>query len=211
MFIKKFLRQHGKFRNFSIVCLLLLIVYFLLFLILNDRTKFRSVIYNFSIDTQNSQNNKCILQECTTEQSKKHGDLFASFQDDWSSCYSDFYLTAFDNHDIPVEVLIDVGANKVYTVATWLAFFLPELGINQARLGQYINSIRKLFGSCGSCNDCKDKPLQRNNTSHKIKLQIHAFEPQPGTVDMLKDIQNWMNISRRSDSTFEVHGMAVSE
>jgi hypothetical protein len=207
MFIK-------KFRILFIVCFLSLIVSYFLFTRLKIRTDLDFIINDYLKDTSTSfhdTHDQCLQDECTNEQSQKHGDLFASFRPDWSGCFSDFYLTAFDNHQIPVEVVIDVGANKAYTVATWLAFFLPELGINQGRLGQYIQSTKGLSESCGSCNDCQDEPFKRKKIQQKVKLQIHAFEPQPGTVDILKDIQRWMNVSGKSDSIFEIHSMAVSE
>jgi hypothetical protein len=196
---------------FFLICFLSLIISCSLFVILNNRIGINFIIINFSSDTTSTKTHSCTIHECTNEQSQKQGDLFASFRPDWSGCYADFYLTAFDNHDTPAEILIDVGANKAYAVATWLAFFLPELGINQARLGEYINRVKHLPEPCGSCNDCQDEMLKRKNIQQKLKLQIYAFEPQPGTVDILNDIKNWMNISERSDLIFEIHGTAVSE
>jgi hypothetical protein len=196
------------------ICLLSSIISYSLFTLISNRTNFAFLIIDYPAHISTIFNDKygqCLINECTNEQSQKHGDLFASFQSDWSGCYSDFYLAAFDDHQTPVEVLIDVGANKAYAVATWLAFFLPQLEINQNRLGYYIQSTKQLSESCGSCNDCQDEPLKRKNIQQKLKLQIHAFEPQPDTVDILKDIQHWMNVSGKSDSIFEIHGMAVSE
>ncbi|CAM2713258.1 unnamed protein product [Rotaria socialis] len=205
--IKKVSSQNRSFQIFLIVSLILT---WLLFIRLNNSIKLTYKIIRPS-DIQNSPHNICEINECETEQSQKHGDLFKLFPLDWSSCYNDFYLNAFDNNETSVDTLIDVGANKAYAVATWLSFFSPEIGINQARLGEYIRSLQTLSEPCGSCNDCKDSPLKRDNTEKKLQLQIHAFEPQPGTVDVLKGIKKWMNISTISDVTFEVHGMAVSD
>jgi hypothetical protein len=176
----------------------------------SDRTDFSLVRINFLSNIASTKNHECTIHECTLEQSQKHGDLFQLFPSNWSGCYIDFYLKAFDNHDISVEVLIDVGANKAYVVAIWLAFFLPELGVNQASLGHYITN-KSLPEPCGSCNNCRDEVLKRKHIQQKLKLQIHAFEPQPGTVAVLKDIKTWMNISERNDLIFEIHGMAVGE
>ena len=154
---------------------------------------------------------RCRIRQCTTTENEKNGQLFASFQPDWSGCYSDLYLTALDSAEQSSYTLIDIGANKAYAVATWLAFFSPQLGINQATLHRYLESKRTITYPCGSCNDCKDAPFNRNNMTTKPTLRIHAFEPQPDTVDLLKGVQGWMNISARSDSTFDVHGMAVSK
>jgi hypothetical protein len=209
MFIKKFNRQSIRFRVCFIGCIVLLTIPSLLFI--RNRSNFHLVIINVLNGLITTQHNPCIIHECTKEQSKKHGDLFASFPPIWSGCYSDSYLTAFDDANTAVHVLIDVGANKGYAVATWLSFFLPELNITQARLGNYISSTKHFDGSCGSCDDCKDEPIKRINNQQKLKLQIHAFEPQPATVDVLKDIKNWMNIKERNDLIVEIHGMAVSE
>jgi hypothetical protein len=179
-------------------------------MLLSFRDEVDFVIINFSNHTTKSPNDKCIVSECTIEQSVKHGDLFASFEAIWSSCYADIYLKAFDDNDSAVRVLIDVGANKGYAVATWLAFFLPKFNINPARLGQYINSTKNFY-ACGSCGDCKNEPIKGIHNQQKIKLEIHAFEAQPDTVIVLKDIKNWMNISGRNELMYEIHGMAVSE
>lgn len=153
----------------------------------------------------------CVLRQCTLEQKEKHGSLFASFDPTWSGCYGDFYLMAFDQIDASHYTLLDVGANKAYAVATWLAFFAPELNINQGALHGYLQSTRKLTYECGSCDDCKDMPFQRKNAHQNVTLNIHAFEPQPDTVLVLKGMQAWMNLSNRTKSTVSIHGMAVSK
>jgi hypothetical protein len=154
---------------------------------------------------------KCILRECTPEQKQKHGDLFASFEPVWSGCYGDFYLMAFDNLNASRYTLLDVGSNKAYAVATWFSFFLPELNINQATLYEYLMTTGKLTSTCGSCDDCQDKLFKRKNTKQKVTLDIHAFEPQPDTVTVLKGAQAWMNISAKDKSTFNIYGMAISK
>jgi hypothetical protein len=172
---------------------------------------FNSINIPFTISYFPKELNKCILRKCTPEQSESQGDVFASFTPDWSGCYGDFYLMAFDNYDTSVYTLIDVGSNKAYAVATWFSFFLPELGINQNSLHRYLISTKKVTYECGSCNDCEDKPLKRNNIQHNVTVHIHAFEPQPDTVVVLKGVQTWMNISERSKSTLDIYGMAVSK
>ena len=214
MFIKRCRSSTNRFRIFCAVCIVSLIISCLLFTVLNNRVKFSLLIVDYSEHISiilNDKKNECVIHECTYEESQKHGDLFATFPPEWSGCYADFYMLAFDNHQTPVEVLIDVGANKGYAVATWLGFFLPQLQINQNLLGGFIRSTRQLSESCGSCNDCQDESFPHKNIQKKVKLQIHAIEPQPGTVDILKDVQNWMNVSGKSDSNFQVHSMAVGE
>ena len=165
---------------------------------------------NDSTTSLSKVNTTCVVDECTAEQRERHGSLFAQYPPQWSGCYADLYLSAFDNHSTPVDVLMDVGANKAFAVATWLAFFVPELGVNPHRLGMYIQTRPELSDWCGSCNDCRDEPINRTNIQ-KVKLKVYAFEPQPGTVNVLLGVKDWMNISAHKDLSFEVHGMAVSE
>ena len=212
----KFHAKTTQFRIFFCLCFVTLILLFVFITLLRNRANLRSLfVINVSTDFTGTalpnDDTPCVVDECTNEQREKHGNLFAEFPPAWSGCYADVYLLAFDNHSTPVEVLMDVGANKAYAVATWLAFFAPQLKINPERLGGYIRSRPELTEPCGSCNDCEDVPYNRTNRQEKLKLQVYGFEPQPGTVDVLKDIKDWMNISANKDLTLEIHGLAVSE
>ena len=156
-------------------------------------------------------NQTLALHTCTSQESKLAGARFESFGLAWSGCYSDMYLMSFDSDDKDSYTLLDVGSNKAYAVATWFAYFLPDLKITQANLYQYLKATDKVTYACGSCNDCEDLPLKAEYTRPNITLHIHAFEPQPGTADLLKEVQTWMNVRARSQSTFDVYGMAVSK
>ncbi|CAF3852423.1 unnamed protein product [Adineta steineri] len=169
-----------------------------------------STVIQFSEQFNKVGDNKCILPKCTRQQKERQASLFSLYVPQWSGCYDDFYLLAFDNYDTSTYTLIDVGSNKAYAVATWFAFFLPELNITQANLDTYLQSTKKLKITCGSCDDCEDEPLTRKNTKHQVTLNVHAFEPQPDTVVILNGVKKWMNVSERSKSTFSIHGMAVS-
>ena len=205
-----------QFRIFLYLCLIKLILLVFFVTILRNRTDIRSLpiiskLNDFIGAPPPIENTQCIVDQCTNEQRERHGSLFAQFPAVWTGCYADVYLLAFNNHPTPVEVLMDVGANKAYAVATWLSFFAPELEINPSRLGEYIRSRPELSEPCGSCNDCQDEPYNRTNRQEKVKLQVYGFEPQPGTVDVLKGIKDWMNISTNKNVLFEIHGLAVSE
>jgi hypothetical protein len=156
-------------------------------------------------------NRTLTLHMCTLQENQQHGARFESFGPEWSGCYSDLYLTSFDFDDKDTYTFLDVGANKAYAVATWFAFFLPDLNITQATLYQFLNRTDQVTYACGSCNDCEDLPMKAQYTTPNRTLHIHAFEPQPGTADLLKEVQAWMNVSVRSQSTFNVYGMAVSK
>ena len=152
----------------------------------------------------------CVIEQCSNEESTGHGELFRSIPSVWSSCYADLYLSAVENHSRLIENLVDVGANKAYAVSSWLAFFLPESGIDPARLGLHLTQMDIVTDPCGSCGDCEDQILEKTKKK-QLKLNIHAIEPQPGTVDVLKGVRTWMNITDRSQFKFEIHGIAVSE
>ncbi|CAF4155089.1 unnamed protein product [Adineta steineri] len=169
-----------------------------------------STVIQFSEQFNKVGGNKCILPKCTRQQKERQASLFSLYVPQWSGCYDDSYLLAFDNYDTSTYTLIDVGSNKAYAVATWFAFFLPELNITQANLDTYLQSTKKLKITCGSCDDCEDEPLTRKNTKYQVTLNVHAFEPQPDMVVLLDGVKKWMNISDRSKSTLNIYGMAVS-
>ena len=168
------------------------------------------IISNSTLAVVVGTSRSCLIPVCTVNQSRAHGNLFAALKPEWSGCYADIYLLALSNHSTTVQTLIDVGANKAYAVSAWLSFFSPELNIDPARLGKYLESTGKVTYPCGSCNDCADEPLPRLKQA-KLALKIHAFEPQPGTVEVLRGVQQWMNIRNSSETKVEIHGMAVSE
>ena len=209
MLAKIYSRSNYAYRCLSRLALCGILIIFIRYL---SKLRIPTVLNLFLNNASESVKTRlCHVQQCTQAQSDMHGALYASMAPEWSSCYADSYLTALDQHDAPVRTLMDVGANKAYAVAAWLAFFLPQLNIDQARLGQYLTSSGKVTYPCGSCNDCQDPPLRRQNGERPSKLEIHAFEPQPGTVSLLRGVQAWMNVSGRSDSVLEIHGVAVSE
>lgn len=169
------------------------------------------IFRRFQAEFEDRSNGTCFIRQCTNEEKERNGEFFASFQSDWSSCYSDLYLMAFDYDDKDTYTMIDVGANKAYAVAAWLAFFLSELEINRANLHEYLESTGEVGYACGSCADCKAKSFTQTNIRQKLKLHLHAFEPQPSTAYLLKGVRTWMNVSARSKSTFDVYQMAISK
>lgn len=153
---------------------------------------------------------ECLIQECDEHESNIHGNLFSSMQPVWSSCYADLFLQALDNHSREVEVLLDIGANKAYAVSSWLSFFLPKANISPQSLGEFLSKTNMVSYPCGSCDDCKDESMGRTQKIRRKKLQIHAFEPQPGTVQVLNSIKTWMNVKEKNSFDFHIHPLAVS-
>lgn len=210
---EKFTWDRNFKRIISVLCAFLLVISTTLFiklLCLID-VPVTDVVHPVTAQTNPPCNPTLALHTCTLQESELAGARFESFGPAWSGCYSDMYLTSFDFDGKDSYTLLDVGSNKAYAVATWFDFFLPDLSITQANLFQYLNAKDKVTYACGSCNDCEDLPIKAQYTKANITLHIHAFEPQPGTADLLKEVQTWMNVSARSQSTFDVYGMAVSK
>ena len=210
---EKFTWDRNFKRIISVLCALLLVISTTLFIklwCLID-VPVTDDLLPVAAQKNSSWNQTLALHTCTAQESEFAGARFESFGLAWSGCYSDMYLMSFDFDDKDSYTLLDVGSNKGYAVATWFAFFLPDLKITQANLYQYLNAADKVTYACGSCNDCEDPPMKAQYTKSNITLHIHAFEPQPGTADLLKGVQTWMNVSARSQSTFDVYGMAVSK
>ncbi|CAF1010679.1 unnamed protein product [Rotaria sp. Silwood1] len=119
----------------------------------------------------------------------------------WSSCYSNDYLVQLYVADLDIYndkkmVFINVGANKGYTIATWLSLWMPHIGINPRVLGHYLRTKINL-NDCGACDDCREEGFLEFNSSLRINkaIEIYAFEPQPKTYEILTQIKQWMNAS----------------
>ena len=131
----------------------------------------------------------------------------------WTACYSDDYLLQLYAADIGMAdrdkdgmLFFDVGANKGYTTASWMAIWMPHLGINSRTLGNFVRP-KNISNYCGACSDCTDTQLENLNltldTGRPIK--IHAFEPQPSAFALLKEVKQWMNTS-----SLYIHNVALS-
>ncbi|UJR12601.1 hypothetical protein I4U23_016776 [Adineta vaga] len=129
----------------------------------------------------------------------------------WSSCYGNDYLSMMylaDLHESPQQnkLFFDIGANKGYTIVSWLSMWMPEKDINPKSLYRYLSQVLKI-NDCGVCSDCNETILntvQINNPMDTI-LKIHAFEPMKSTYQILDQACAWMNLS-----TLHVHRLAIS-
>jgi FkbM family methyltransferase len=129
----------------------------------------------------------------------------------WSACYGNGYLEKLYLADLNVahrqnKLLFDIGANKGYTIASWLSTWMPERGIDTKSLYDYLSQVLKI-NDCGVCSDCKENMesnLQRNNHLGTT-LEIHAFEPMKSTYQVLFQVSTWINIS-----TLYIHQLAIS-
>jgi FkbM family methyltransferase len=129
----------------------------------------------------------------------------------WSACYANDYITKLYLADLNVpdrqnKLFFDVGANKGYTIASWLATWMPEKGVSPKSLYYYLSHVLKIK-DCGVCSDCTEEMhsnLQRNDLL-RTTLEIHAFEPMESTYQALLQVHTWMNVS-----TLHFHQLAIS-
>ena len=120
----------------------------------------------------------------------------------WSGCYANDYLEKLYLADLNIQhrqkkLFFDVGANKGYTIASWLATWMPDMKIDPKSLHVYLSQTLNIT-DCGACLDCNEKVP---NISDKINrlgttLEIHAFEPMSTTFQALLQVRTHFNISR---------------
>ena len=129
----------------------------------------------------------------------------------WSSCYADDYVVKlysadFDQSDRQNKLFFDVGANKGYTIATWLSVWLPQLNMNPKSVFDYISKELGIK-DCGACGDCQEPPLNisERRSRFPVTLTIHAFEPMNDTYEALLKVRTRFNVSN-----LHIHHLAIS-
>ncbi|CAF3538156.1 unnamed protein product [Rotaria socialis] len=151
---------------------------------------------------------------CTQTEADLQGEKYNQLRKEsifWSACYSDAYLAKFYLADLNMfahrkMLFFDVGANKGYTIAKGLSLWMPHLGINGIILGEFLRQKLKLK-DCGICNECIEAGFinfKRDERVHTA-IEIHAFEPQPSTYQVLTKMKRWMN-----SSFLHIHKVALS-
>ncbi|CAF1104882.1 unnamed protein product [Adineta steineri] len=145
-----------------------------------------------------------MIQYCTINESILQGKKYQELHREitfWSACYSNDYLIQhyLSDIDMPSDgkmLFFDIGANKGYTIASWISLWMPYLGINTRSLGNYLRTKLNL-DDCGACSDCKEDKIEILNLTSRVNktIEIYAFEPQPPTYKLLNHVHQWMNIS----------------
>ena len=129
-----------------------------------------------------------VEDKCTPEEISEQEIKFVSLINQnsyWSGCYGDDYLVQLylADRDKPPssarKLMIDVGANKGYVMASWMSLWIPESGVNPPRLGEY---MPKVLGHphCGFCYDCKEAihlKISNLTRTEKYSIEIHALSP----------------------------------
>lgn len=151
---------------------------------------------------------------CTQTEADLQGEKYSELRRQskfWSACYSDAYLAKLYLADLDMfgerkMLFFDVGANKGYTIAKWLSLWMPHLGINGIILGKFLRQKLKLK-DCGVCNECVDAGFIDFKRQEHVTtaIEIHAFEPQPSTYQVLTKMKRWMNTP-----FLHVHKVALS-
>ena len=129
----------------------------------------------------------------------------------WSACYGRDYLTMVyladsDNSRPRKKLFFDIGANKGYTIASWLSTWMPQLGVNSISLYKYLSQTLNIT-DCGACLDCKETMMNNVHLSNHLgsTLEIHGFEPMKSTYEVLGKVRTWINMS-----TLYIHKIAMS-
>ena len=116
------------------------------------------------------------VYNCSAFNAYINGKIFnGKFKHDYSNCPKEIWLldmfAADENRQLTDKVLINVGYNKGYSFAEWLAVFAPWTGITSAGWYQGIGSFTeyKIRKPCGICLDCKISFANKiNNQSQSI-------------------------------------------
>jgi FkbM family methyltransferase len=130
---------------------------------------------------------------CTGNQSMRQS-LFLNREQ--SSCPSGEPWAAFHSVGFACDapVLVNVGANKGYAIAAFLALWRPDLKVTPASLGEaLLKKYPDMPYYCGVCGDCREVPLpsllpeelRRKCAAH---ASIFAIEPVASNVELLDGV-----------------------
>jgi FkbM family methyltransferase len=118
-----------------------------------------------------------------------------------SACASGSWMTALRDADFRAaepgsnprrRIVINVGANKGYVVATALGLWLPSSGASPTDLFEYLRDkpISTERNRCGMCDDCKSvlaqPPTTPSGASSLVSAVAYAIEPQPSNFRLLR-------------------------
>jgi FkbM family methyltransferase len=126
-------------------------------------------------------------------------------------------------------VMVDIGANKGYKLATWAGVFRPELGLFPDTLFRKFVEVYGDFEDMGgSCQDFEDArlpllagrscaagapvgaPAPPERAAASYALALHAFEPLPGNAGVLhRVVEPWVNERGGGTATLTVHQLAA--
>eukprot|EP00897_Mesotaenium_endlicherianum_P003276 jgi/Mesen1/2977/ME000176S02018 len=107
--------------------------------------------------------------------------------------------------------LVNIGANKGYNVAKWMAYWSPQYGVEPKSWGAYLlkrySEVFTKWSMCGVCGDCNEdlKRWHLTDTKTTEVPRILALEPSKHTYNLLREFRKWSEYPR-----LEVHRMAAS-
>jgi len=87
--------------------------------------------------------------------------------------------------------MVNIGANKGYAIVDALALWRPDLGINPVSWhAVLLDQYPAAQGLCGVCNDCHESSgPEREPGSAKPTVTVHAVEPLPTNLPLLRNLQ----------------------
>lgn len=144
---------------------------------------------------------------CTPEQLKKQSELARHLSRThtwhiWSGCSKTDFLQLYAQEVASLAskenpmVLINIGANKGYSIVDKYAYWVQESGVNPRSLHKFIQkAFPSLKRSCDTCGECNFKgpeslDIKRENLD---KLKVFAVEPSPGNIELLDKVKEWLN------------------
>ncbi len=131
----------------------------------------------------------------------------------------DFFAARLPNCLPRTRVVVNVGSNKGYVAATLIGLWDPASRVSPQDLYDFLGSVhvgegvtdQKPRRKCGICDDCKRvlPPAPRTAPSTSVSVVVHAIEPQPSNVDLLRGYAD-VHRSRGGNSLLLPHWFGLS-
>jgi len=161
--------------------------------------------------------------QCTAGEKQKQNQRFAKRNSEaWAhtACPDEGWLfglqKAFKNMGRQKLEIYDIGCNKGYTSANFLASFAPEYNVNPSNVYQNIEKFARdkkiaIDKACGVCGDCYEK-IKSDDTLGKdpFTVDVHCFEPSPASFKILDFISEQLGVpTKNSRHTWHLHNMGM--
>lgn len=141
--------------------------------------------------------------KCTTEEKQKQNERFKRRdREAWAhtACPDESWLeklqSAFQEIGRKKLEIYDIGCNKGYTSANFLASFAPDYGVNPMNTWHAIEDFAKrnkvsIDKSCGVCGDCYENiKVAPGLGPEPFDVRVHCFEPAPSSFAILQHVYN---------------------
>ena len=124
------------------------------------------------------------VYNCSPSNAFISGKIFnGKFRHDHANCPNEVWLidmfAADENRHLVDKVLVNVGYNKGYNFAEWLAIFAPWSGVTSELWHKAIESKvdNPIKRPCGVCNECKVAFAHKNQSHLNATFANHSSTP----------------------------------